>query len=159
MDDMAYEIFNAPPSVDEYLRLRAVAGLSAFSQEAAAKGLTLRAEHCGTEHTVSEPILLMRAVSNLVSNSIRFTMAGEVVVSCAQEDGAPVITVRDTGPGIAADALDAVLQQGVKGEESDGHGLGLAIVRRSAEKIGAVFSISSTVGEGTTARLQLPLAG
>lgn len=39
MDDMAYEIFNAPPSVDEYLRLRAVAGLSAFSQEAAAKGL------------------------------------------------------------------------------------------------------------------------
>lgn len=127
-----------------------------FEDEAASKGLNLRAELPERDETADDPVLLMRAISNLVSNSIQYTDAGEVVITVGYKEGRSVVTVRDTGPGIAPDMLETVKESGVKGVQSVGSGLGLSIVEDAAQRLGAAFTMTSDIGVGTLASLQLP---
>ena len=74
-----------------------------------------------------------------------------------------LICVRDTGPGIPADRLDAIFDPFVQVDqrlvrEHKGVGLGLAISRNLARGVGGELTVSSQVGEGTTFRLSLPAA-
>jgi signal transduction histidine kinase len=74
-----------------------------------------------------------------------------------------LIYVRDTGPGIPADRLDAIFDPFVQVDqrlvrEHKGVGLGLAISRNLARGVGGELTVSSQVGEGTTFRLSLPAA-
>ncbi|MEX6634759.1 sensor histidine kinase [Hyphococcus lacteus] len=127
-----------------------------FEDEAASKGLQLRAVLSDQDETTDDPVLLMRAISNLVSNSIQYTDEGEVVIAVDFKDGRSIVTVRDTGPGIAPDMLETVKQSGVKGVQSVGSGLGLSIVEDAAQRLGAAFTMTSDIGAGTLASLQLP---
>ena len=140
-----------------------------FAERAAARGVSLRFEAQGTEPRAAavDIELFERAVANLLDNALKFTPAGGVVtVGVAQQGAEQVVSVRDTGAGIAATELPHLfdrLYQGPRARSSvapasseEGKGLGLAIVRRIAELHGGSVSVASTPGQGTTVSLAVP---
>ncbi|MCR9077830.1 MAG: sensor histidine kinase [Hyphomonadaceae bacterium] len=128
-----------------------------FVSDAAAKGIDLN-RHFEIDDTVSaDPVLLMRAVSNLVANAINYTSNGAVTVSAEQSNGMVTIEVNDSGPGLTRQQIDRVMQRGVSGDQSNGSGLGLSIVQDALDELNGSFELISTPGEGTTARCQIPV--
>jgi signal transduction histidine kinase len=109
----------------------------------------------------TDRIKLDRIVTNLVTNAIKFTMAGSVTirVSMATEGGV-VIRVEDTGIGIAAHEIEGLFdefsQLDVSRKPARGWGLGLAISRRLANFIGASIGVESHVDRGSTFTVRLP---
>lgn len=123
------------------------------------KGLRLR--FVPTPATaVVDPILLMRAVSNLVGNAVENTRRGGVTVRCRRRGGEVRIDVRDTGPGLPddtpspGDPLEAAARAAARIRL--GHGLGLAIVRCCAAQMGAAIEVATSRGRGTCVSLLLP---
>ena len=121
---------------------------------------------------VGAPNELMSAMSNLVSNAIRYTPApGEIHVrSLLLSDGRAEFSVTDTGPGIAPEHIPRLTERFYRVDRSrsrdtGGTGLGLAIVKHVAQRHGAELKIESTPGKGATftiifpaSRVKLPLA-
>jgi two-component system phosphate regulon sensor histidine kinase PhoR len=112
---------------------------------------------------VGEPRELQSAVSNLVSNAIRYTPAGGSVrvVATTTSDGNLVIEVKDTGPGIAAEHLPRLTERFYRvdrsrSRESGGTGLGLAIVKHVMQRHGGALIIDSVLGQGSNFKLVLP---
>ena len=102
-------------------------------------------------------------VYNLVSNAVKFTAQGAVCVAVSRQDGALVFEVADTGPGIAQDRLGSLFQKFVQEDASTtrrygGSGLGLAICRELATLMGGDVEAVSSVGEGSTFTVRLPLS-
>jgi signal transduction histidine kinase len=96
---------------------------------------------------------LKTVLRNLVHNALKFTTAGEVVVSAAPAAGGAVaFTVRDTGVGIPEDAMPYVFEmfRQVPGTGGGGVGLGLHIVRRFVDALDGTVAVTSTLGVGTT---------
>lgn len=105
---------------------------------------------------------LMRALTNLISNALKYTPAGgKVTVRCAQQNGTIVITVADTGVGIPPEAIPHLFDRyyRVKGREVDaaGTGLGLAIVKKIVDLHHGSIVVESEVGAGSTFYVYLPL--
>jgi signal transduction histidine kinase len=106
---------------------------------------------------------LMQAVTNLVSNAIKFsTSGGRVILRARSGDGKAVIEVEDEGRGIPADKIDLVFQRFQQVDASDsrdkgGTGLGLAIVKRIVEQHGGAIGVESEVGRGSCFAISLPL--
>lgn len=103
------------------------------------------------------------AILNLVSNAIRYTPAhGSIeVVWSMREDGSALLTVQDTGPGIAREHLSRLAQRFYRvdtsrSRDTGGTGLGLAIVKHAIERHGGELSIESEVGKGSQFRLLIP---
>jgi signal transduction histidine kinase len=95
-------------------------------------------------------------VSNLLSNAIRHTPPGGLVAaSVAQESDTVRIEVRDTGTGIAHEALGRVWERFYRTQDG-GAGLGLALVKELAESMGGSVDVASTPGEGTSFSVCLP---
>jgi len=104
----------------------------------------------------------------LVDNAIKFTPAGgRVDVSIGVQAGAPVVTVTDTGPGIAASELPHIFErfyrsdrartrEGQESAAAGGAGLGLSIAQWIADAHQAVLSVRSRPGEGTTFTVRFP---
>jgi len=106
---------------------------------------------------------LTRILSNLLSNAIRFTEAGRVSVRAHSVDGDVCIEVSDTGIGIAAEHLPQVFDEFYQvsqhsRDRSHGLGLGLSIVKRLGESIGASVAAQSALGQGSTFSVRLPAA-
>ncbi len=99
---------------------------------------------------------MLRIVCNLVSNAIRFTDEGKILVGVLHRDGVCEMVVADTGVGIAEADRDRLLQRFEKSQESSGHGLGLAIAYRLATENAIAITMSSAVGVGTCFRLRIP---
>ena len=106
---------------------------------------------------------LQSALSNLVSNAVRYTPAGgSIKVSVDQGvDGSLLIDVRDTGAGIAAEHLPRLTERFYRvdrsrSRESGGTGLGLAIVKHVMQRHGGSLSITSELGQGSCFRLIFP---
>ncbi len=103
---------------------------------------------------------LERVVSNLLSNALKFTPeGGRITVSGATDGEWMVISVADTGPGIAPELQATMFEpyrQGGK-HHSLGVGLGLAIVKRIVTAHRGRISVESTEGQGTTFTVRLPL--
>ncbi|MHC4990696.1 MAG: ATP-binding protein [Planctomycetota bacterium] len=115
--------------------------------------------HMRTDRTRFQQILV-----NLVSNAIKFTDQGAVRVAVSVDDPASgpmlVVSVEDTGSGIAADELERIFEpftQGSNALRSGGTGLGLDISRRLARLLGGEITAASTPGRGSTFRLRVPL--
>jgi len=107
---------------------------------------------------------LRQVVDNLLANVRAHTPPTAAVdVAVELEDGAAVVAVRDTGPGLAADDAERVFERFYRADpsrsrSSGGVGLGLAIVQAVAEAHGGAVSVSSAPGEGAAFRVRLPLA-
>jgi PAS domain S-box-containing protein len=101
---------------------------------------------------------LVQALSNLVSNALRFTNRGGHVEVGARLDGVSVhLTVTDDGAGIASEHLPAVFDRFWQADRtSGGAGLGLAIVKGIVESHGGAVHVDSRVGHGSTFRLTVP---
>ena len=99
-------------------------------------------------------LLLEEAIANLIDNAIRYTPApGTVNVSVGSEAGSVVLRVEDSGPGIPPAARQQVFERFFRlpGNQREGCGLGLAIVRRIAAQHGATVSIGESAELGGTA--------
>jgi signal transduction histidine kinase len=100
-------------------------------------------------------------VFNLLSNAVKFTPAdGRVDVSARLEGGQVEVAVADTGPGIAADHLEAIFEefeQTSDGKEAEGTGLGLPLSRKLVELHGGRLWVESEPGRGSTFRFTLPV--
>jgi two-component system phosphate regulon sensor histidine kinase PhoR len=106
---------------------------------------------------------LQSAMSNLISNAIRYTpTGGEVrVESRMGEDGSWFFAVRDSGPGISQEHLPRLTERFYRvdrsrSRETGGTGLGLAIVKHVVQRHGAELKIESTLGQGSTFSWQFP---
>ncbi len=133
---------------------------SSYSDEAAAKGISLR--WVGSSLTVlSDPVLLERILRNLISNAIRYTDVGGIVAGCRRSGSTITAEIWDSGCGIAADQHDLIFQEffqvgNPERDRSKGLGLGLAIVRRLSILIDARLELRSEIGRGSVFALALP---
>jgi two-component system sensor histidine kinase BaeS len=134
--------------------------IASFEPQAEAANVTLSAEiDQGVGMVDVDVQRLRRVIGNVVSNALRHTHAGgSVRVGVGSEPDRVVITVTDTGEGIAPELLPRVFERFVRGPGSTGSGLGLAIVHDIVTAHGGDVDIESKVGEGTTLRLKLPSA-
>lgn len=109
----------------------------------------------------SDPKLLERMVSNLVSNAMRYTQRGGVLLACRLRSDHLLIQVWDTGRGIHPDEQAAVFEMHYRGTEASaneqGLGLGLSIVRRCANLLDIRVSLRSVPGRGSCFELRVPL--
>lgn len=133
-----------------------------FAAPAAAKGTHLRAMPCSATIR-SDPPLLEQMLRNLLSNAVRFTREGRVLLGCRRRAGRLVIEIWDTGIGIADPGLLAAFDGEREGadalrERAPGSGLGLSIVRRLAGLLGHAVRVRSRAGHGTVFSVEVPLA-
>jgi signal transduction histidine kinase len=105
-----------------------------------------------------DPARIRSVIGNLLSNAIRHTPPdGSIKVALSRSGDQAVVTVADTGEGIAPELLPHVFERFVKGAESNGSGLGLAIAHDIAEAHGGTLEVESEAGSGTRLKLSLPL--
>ncbi len=133
-----------------------------FHQLAAEKGLRL--------HVVSsrlwvdtDPTVLRRILVNLVSNAVRYTSRGRVLIGCRLRGHDVEFQVWDSGIGIPSEQREAIFevffqigQTPAAGHESHGLGLGLSIVKRSALLLNAPLDLRSTPGRGSMFSIRVP---
>jgi signal transduction histidine kinase/putative methionine-R-sulfoxide reductase with GAF domain len=105
---------------------------------------------------------LAQVVINLVGNAIKFTDAGEVVITGRATDGAFHLSVRDTGPGISAADQAKLFQEFQQADNAitrkkGGTGLGLAISKRIVEMHGGKIWVESQLGQGSTFAFTVPV--
>ena len=110
---------------------------------------------------VSDRALLERIMSNLVSNAIRYTETGSVVIECKTDGKDAVLEVRDTGCGIADEHKDAIFNEFFRiADEQVRHkhslGLGLNITQRLADVLEHPVTVESTLGSGSTFSIKVP---
>lgn len=125
--------------------------------------ILLRAETTPV-HLSADPVRLRQALGNLVANAVRYTPpGGEVVVKLFRWQDHAILEVTDTGTGIAPGDVPHVFDRFWRADKSrsrttGGSGLGLAITRHLVEAHGGTVSVTSTLGEGSTFRISLPLS-
>jgi signal transduction histidine kinase/CheY-like chemotaxis protein len=130
--------------------------------EAEAKGLGLVWRPCSAI-VRSDPVLIERILRNLVSNALRYTDRGRVLVGCRRHQGLR-IEVWDTGRGVPPDQQEQIFREfyqmgNSERDRAKGLGLGLAIVDRLAKLLDCRLSLRSAPGKGSVFRIVVPLAG
>ncbi|WP_034853805.1 hybrid sensor histidine kinase/response regulator [Inquilinus limosus] len=158
LDAGAFEPQPRAVTADEILR----AAVLPFEPIARRRGLRLRIAP-STATVQTDPALVRRIVQNFVSNAVRYTRQGTVLVGCRRRAGALVIQVWDTGPGIPQEQLSAIFEEfrrlgSGSEDEPAGLGLGLAIVERIAARLGHRVAVRSWPGRGSVFEVVLPLA-
>jgi Na+/proline symporter/CheY-like chemotaxis protein len=132
-----------------------------FAPLAAAKGLELKYVPCSLV-VRSDRRLLRRLVQNLVSNAIKYTPAGRVLIGCRRRGERLRIDVYDTGVGIPESQRRDIfiefrrLEQGAR--IARGLGLGLSIVERVARVLGSAIELNSTAAGGSHFAVAVPLS-
>ena len=109
----------------------------------------------------SDPVLLRRILQNLITNAVKYTDSGEVVIGVRLDGSGLRIEVWDSGPGIPENEQRSIFEEFRRGSnretgEVPGVGLGLAIVQRTADLLGHQILLRSEVGKGTRFSVRLP---
>jgi two-component system, sensor histidine kinase LadS len=129
---------------------------------AAERGIELRM-HMTSKPMVTDRVLVARIVSNLLSNALKYTDTGKVLVTCRAGSHGHRFQVFDTGHGLAPQALQMLLSRNIGAVQfergADGHGAGLHIAKELAARVGGVLNGRSTPGRGSVFELLLPNAG
>jgi signal transduction histidine kinase len=134
-----------------------------FEPQARVKGLRLRVVR-SSAHAKSDPVLVERILRNLISNAIRYTERGGVVVGCRNHRGTIRVCVYDTGVGIEPAEQSLVFEEfyqvgNKERDRSKGLGLGLAIVERLAKLLDAPVTLLSRKGRGSLFAFDLQPGG
>ena len=133
-----------------------------YADEAEEKSILLI--RCPCSATIfTDPPLLERIIRNLVSNAVRHTDSGRVIVGCRRAAGRVRVEVWDTGPGIPLHQMDRIFQEyfQLRNPERDramGLGLGLAIVRRLGILLDCPIELRSQPGQGSCFSVAIPIA-
>jgi CheY-like chemotaxis protein len=129
-----------------------------FMLQAQAKGLRLRMVRTDAWVT-ADRALLTAILRNLMSNAVRYTTSGGVLIGVRRCGDGVMICIHDTGRGIAPADIERIFGEFERGASTDreGLGLGLAIVRRAARLLGVEIETTSTLGRGSRFALALPL--
>lgn len=146
--------FNVNNLIDEVITL--------IKPQADQKGLEIRKTADQSLIMVSDADKCLHILQNLLGNAIKFTEAGYVDITALQREEQLMVTVTDTGIGIAEEHLDSIFDEfkqadGSTSRRFGGTGLGLAIVKKYAELLGGSIAVESVVGEGSRFTLCLPL--
>ncbi|MCU7645768.1 hybrid sensor histidine kinase/response regulator NahK/ErcS' [Pseudomonas piscis] len=133
-----------------------------YAQVARSEGLELHFVACSVL-VRSDIQLLARVLRNLLSNAIRYTRQGRVVLGCRRQGRWLSIQVWDSGLGIAAERLEEIFQEFKRGDEQRpdqdrGLGLGLAIVEKIAGILGHRIDVRSWPGRGSVFSVQVPIS-
>ena len=135
--------------------------LEEFSLNARVKGLDLRV--IGSKLVVhSDPELIEQMLRNLVSNAVKYTLTGKVLIGCRRRGGSVEVQVLDTGIGIPESELSAVFEEfhqinNPARESGQGLGLGLNIVHRLGLILGHPVEVRSRLGVGSMFLIDLPI--
>jgi signal transduction histidine kinase len=150
----AWEVFDLSALVQEVTEtLRPVAEI---------KGLRLQSETNGPVSVSGNNLGLRQVFFNVLDNAIKYTPAGgDVNVQLHQKAGEAVVTIRDTGIGIAAEHLPHVFDRFYRVDKArsraeGGTGLGLSIAQSTVTAHGGRIELTSTAGQGTTCTVALP---
>ncbi len=113
---------------------------------------------------IGDPLRVRQIVSNLLSNALKFTRHGRVDLRLSGVPAGVLLEVRDTGIGIAREALARIFQPFAQAEagtsrQFGGTGLGLSLTRRLCEAMGGTLEVDSTPGLGSRFSVHLPLPG
>jgi len=132
-----------------------------FEPCAKAKGLDLRIAPCSA-WVLGDAFLIERIVRNLVSNAVRYTERGTILLGCRRSAGRLRLAVYDTGIGIAPVDQRLIFEEFVQlgnaqRDRSQGIGLGLSIVERLARLQGLALTLKSAPGRGSVFMVDLPL--
>jgi signal transduction histidine kinase/CheY-like chemotaxis protein len=131
-----------------------------FGALARQKGLHLRRVDCSAV-VRSDAQLLRRIVQNLLSNALKYTEGGSILLGARRRGDTLSIEIHDTGPGIAVENHQVIFEEFRRatppGAQTTGLGLGLAIVKRAADLLGHQVGLSSHVGRGSCFSLTVPL--
>jgi two-component system CheB/CheR fusion protein len=132
-----------------------------FTYHAQAKGLVLRMVSCGLSIR-SDQRLLEQMLRNLLSNALKYTKRGKVLLGCRRRDGALSIEVWDTGVGIPDEEQKTIFEEyhqldNATHQSSLGLGLGLAIVQRLGNLLGHQVRIRSQPGKGSVFAIDVKL--
>ncbi len=133
-----------------------------FEPQADAKGLSYRSRETPLL-ALSDPALIELILRNLVSNAIRYSDTGGLMVACRKRGAHAVLEVWDTGIGIAPDQQAEVFKEfhqlgNPERDRRKGLGLGLAIVHGLVKTLGHTLSLRSSLQRGSVFRLSMPLA-
>jgi signal transduction histidine kinase len=146
------------------LEMLAGSAQATFTSLAADKGVSIRLAVAQPTRGLwrGDPVRVRQVLYNLVSNAVKFTAEGAVNITLALEGGHLVITVSDTGLGIAPESLAALFDRFVQVDASTtrrfgGSGLGLAICRELCQLMGGSITVESEVGRGSVFTARLPL--
>jgi PAS domain S-box-containing protein len=133
-----------------------------FGPLAREKGLQLRVAHTAL-WVDTDPTVLRRILANLLSNAVRYTPRGRVLLGCRRRGSDVEIQVWDSGIGIPAEQREAIFeefyqigQSAAQHHEAHGLGLGLSIVKRSAHLLQAPLDLRSQPGLGSMFSIRLP---
>jgi two-component system, sensor histidine kinase len=133
-----------------------------FRPIAEQKGINLKFSPT-TAVVESDVILLVQILRNLISNALRYTSSGRILVGCRRRKGMLAIQVHDTGIGIAADQQSRIFEEfyqvdNLERDRQQGLGLGLSIVDRAARLLGYPVALVSKLGKGSAFTITVPLA-
>uniref|UniRef100_UPI0035B230D6 ATP-binding response regulator n=1 Tax=Aestuariivirga sp. TaxID=2650926 RepID=UPI0035B230D6 len=157
LDAGAMKAEAVPFRIDDILQALALE----FGPAARKKGLKFTVVACGLTLN-SDRKLLRRVLQNFVSNAIKYTREGRVLMGCRRHGGVLRIEVHDTGPGIPDSKLDIIFQEFQRlqsdGDGTSGLGLGLSIVERMAKVLETPVHVRSTPGRGSVFAVDVPVA-
>jgi signal transduction histidine kinase len=133
-----------------------------FDLKAETKDISLKFNNYTPVSVTGEPSQLRRLFSNLLDNAIKYTNhGGSVTVSLDKIDKCAVVSIQDTGIGIANDDLPFVFNRFWREDSArchqEGTGLGLAIAKAITQYHGGTISVTSTLGVGTNFNVRLPI--
>lgn len=156
----------ADPSPREETDLQPILidSVASYEQVGRAKDVRVSLSTTGRLRAVVDGFRMRQVFDNLVSNAVKYTVAGgEVEISAGLEGADVVVSIADTGIGIAPEDIPRVLtpyfRTAVAKKTAAGTGLGLGITKEIVEAHGGSLTIDSALGEGTVITVRLPRGG
>jgi two-component system, OmpR family, manganese sensing sensor histidine kinase len=153
-----------PPKKQERVNLTIVLEelIQLYRCEAELKQINLKAQILKNQEIFGDAVQLTRLFSNLINNALRYTPErGTIEIQTVLEVNQILVTVRDTGIGIAPDKIEHIFERFWRADRSrsydSGFGLGLAIAQNIAHNRGGEISVTSQLGIGSCFTVRLPV--
>lgn len=131
-----------------------------FKPAAEDKGIEIQLDTCAGLEVRGDRQRLMRAIAHIVDNAVKYTEPGGVIVmQCSRRNGTAVVSIEDSGVGIASSDIPRVFDRFYRGDRSrtgTGHGLGLSAARAICVVHGGSIVVESVPREGSTFEIRLP---